>query len=118
MKGPDGRLLNEWILHEIDPRDLAMEMDIYWVAKAKHNPLDWFRLYPGRWELCHAKDMDNTADRKSIEVGEGVIDFKGIFRQSAQAGLKHFVVELEDYRTTPLQGVELARKGLLKALGA
>lgn len=118
MRGSDGRLLMEWLLHELDPKDVAMEMDIFWVAKAKHNPLDWFRLYPGRFELCHAKDMDNTPDRKSIEVGQGVIDFKSIFRQSAQAGLKHYVVELEDYRTTPLQGVELARKGLLKVLGA
>lgn len=112
-RGPDNRLLIEWLLHEVDPTVMTMEMDIYWVAFAKFNPLDWFRLYPGRWELCHAKDLADTEKRESIEVGDGVIDFKTIFQHSKEAGLQHYVVELENYRTTPIQGVEKARKGLL-----
>ena len=44
QRGPDGRLLIEWLLQEIDPKILAMEMDLYWVCYAKYNPLDWFRL--------------------------------------------------------------------------
>ncbi len=113
-KGPDGRLITEWLLQEIDPKLMAMEMDIYWVAKANHNPLDWFRLYPGRWELCHAKDMAKTEKQETVEVGDGSIDFKNIFRQSRQAGLQYYIVELEHYVTTPLAGVDKARKGLLK----
>lgn len=112
-RAPDGRLLIEWLLHEVDPALMTMEMDIYWVHYAKNNPLDWFRLYPGRWELCHAKDQANTEKGESIEVGDGVIDFKTIFQHSEQAGLKHYVVELEAYQTTPMQGIDKARKGLL-----
>lgn len=115
-KGPDGRLIIEWLLHEIDPKIMAMEMDIYWVRYANHNPLDWFRIYPGRWELCHAKDMANSEKRETIEVGDGVIDFRTIFNQSAQAGLKYFIVELEHYKTTPLEGVGKALTGLKKTI--
>jgi sugar phosphate isomerase/epimerase len=114
QKASDGRLLMEWLLHETDPKYMAFEMDLYWVYFARHQPLDWFKLYPGRWELCHAKDLAATEKRETIEVGDGIVDFKQIFRQSSQAGLKHFIVELENYVTTPLQGIERARKGLLK----
>jgi sugar phosphate isomerase/epimerase len=113
-RGPDGRLLIEWLLHEVDPTLMAMQMDIYWVAFANHNPLDWFRLYPGRWELCHAKDLAATEKRESIEVGDGVIDFSSIFKQSQLAGFQHYVIELEHYKTTPLQGVGRARANFLK----
>lgn len=113
-RGPDNRLLIEWLLHETDPALMAMQMDIYWVSHANNNPVDWFRLYPGRWELCHVKDMADTERRESVEVGDGVIDFKSIFRNSKDAGLQYYVVELEDYKTTPLQGVEKARKGLIE----
>jgi sugar phosphate isomerase/epimerase len=113
-RGSDNRLLIEWLLHEIDPKLMAMEMDIYWVAFAHHNPLDWIRLYPGRWELCHAKDMAKTEKRESIEVGDGSIDFSSIFKQSQKAGLKYYIVELEHYATTPLEGVKRARTNLLK----
>lgn len=110
QRGPDGRLLIEWLLHEVDPQHLAFEMDIYWVCFARHNPLDWFRIYPGRWELCHAKDLADTPNRETIEFGDGVIDFPGIFRQSKLAGLQHYIIELEHYRTTPMDGVNRARK--------
>lgn len=110
----DKRLLIEWLLQEIDPTLITFEMDLCWVVYARNNPLDWFRLYPGRWELCHAKDLEDYDNRVTIEVGDGVIDFKPIFQKSQEAGLRHYVVELEHYRTTPLQGVERARDGLLK----
>lgn len=113
-KGPDGRLIIEWLLHEIDPKLMTLEMDIYWVKFAKYNPLDWFKIYPGRWELCHAKDMAATDKRESIEVGDGVIDFNEIFRQSKTAGLKYYIVELENYVTTPIQGAERSIRGFNK----
>lgn len=114
QRGPDGRLLMEWLLHEIDPKIMSFEMDIYWVCYARHNPLDWFRIYPGRWQLCHAKDLAKTEKRETVEFGDGAIDFPGIFRQSLQGGLQHYIIELEHYRTTPLEGVKRARQNFVK----
>jgi len=114
LRGPDGRLLIEWLLHEIDPKTLCFEMDIYWVCYAGHTPLDWFRIYPGRWELCHAKDLAKTESRETIEFGDGTIDFPAIFRQSQQAGLQHYIIELEHYRSTPLEGIKRARENFVR----
>ncbi|MCC6413096.1 MAG: sugar phosphate isomerase/epimerase [Saprospiraceae bacterium] len=105
-KGPDGRLLIEWLLQDIDPKLVTFEMDIYWVSFAKFKPTDWFERFPGRWELCHVKDMAKTAKQETVEVGDGSIDFPAIFKQSKKAGLKHYVIELENYLTSPMQGVE------------
>lgn len=113
-RGPDNRLIIEWLLHEVDPKLMALEMDIYWVCFANHNPMDWIKLYPGRWELCHVKDMAKTEKRESIEVGDGSIDFVSIFKQRQLAGLKYYIVELENYVTTPLEGVKRSRQNFLK----
>ncbi|MBL7828188.1 MAG: sugar phosphate isomerase/epimerase [Saprospiraceae bacterium] len=114
QRGPDNRLLIEWLLHETDPKLVAMEMDMYWVAYAKHNPIDWFRIYPGRWELCHVKDMAKTEKRETVEVGDGSINFTEIFKHSAKAGLKYYIIELEHYVTTSMEGVKKARAGFMR----
>jgi sugar phosphate isomerase/epimerase len=59
--------------------------------------------------------MAKTEKRETIEVGDGSIDFVQIIKGSKKAGVEKFIVELENYKTTPLQGVELNYKRL-KAL--
>jgi sugar phosphate isomerase/epimerase len=113
-KGPDGRLLIEWLLQEVDPKIMDMEMDIYWVYSGGYNPLDWFRIYPGRWKLCHVKDMAAAGKHESIEVGDGMINFNEVFKHRVQAGLQYYIIELEDYKTTPLQGVKKSRENFMK----
>lgn len=113
QRGPDGRLLMEWLLQEIDPTQICFEMDLYWVCYANHQPVDWFKRFPGRWELCHAKDMAKTTQRETIEVGDGSIDFMSIFQHSKLAGLKYYIIELEHYATTPLKGIERARRNMV-----
>jgi sugar phosphate isomerase/epimerase len=66
------------------------------------------------WKLCHVKDLASTAARESIEVGEGTIDFNAIFKHRKKAGLEHFVIELEHYRTNSMDGVDLCRKNFRK----
>ncbi|MCB0531612.1 MAG: sugar phosphate isomerase/epimerase [Lewinellaceae bacterium] len=113
QKAPDGRLLIEWILQEVDPALMAMQMDLCWVVYAKNNPVDWFKKYPGRWELCHAKDLATNGERETAIVGEGSLDFKTIFKNRESAGLQYFMVELEHYKSTPLEGVKTARQNLI-----
>lgn len=105
----DGRLMYEWILQEVDPKLLVMEMDIYWVNFAWQDPLDWFKKYPGRFQLCHVKDLAKTEKRETIEVGDGVIPFADIFKQRQKAGFRYYIIELENYVTTPLKGIEKGR---------
>ncbi|MDF2431464.1 MAG: hypothetical protein JWP44_1095 [Mucilaginibacter sp.] len=89
----DGKFPYETLLANSDKNLVKMEMDIYWVTKAKQDPIALINEHPGRFPLWHIKDMDRTADRMFTEVGNGTIDFKKIFKHAEKAGLKYFFVE-------------------------
>jgi sugar phosphate isomerase/epimerase len=89
----DDKYPYEMLLISSDPNLVKMEMDMYWVTKAKQDPLVLFNQYPGRFPLWHLKDMDNTPQQMFTEVGNGIIDFKAIFKHANKAGLKYFFVE-------------------------
>jgi len=81
----------DFILGETDPDLVKMELDLYWIVYANQDASEYFRRYPGRFSLCHVKDMGK--DRAMTPVGEGQIDFASIFSQSEIAGLEHYFVE-------------------------
>ncbi len=92
----DGQVPYEVLLKEADPKLVKMEMDLYWVVKAGQDPLHFFKEHPGRFILWHVKDMDHTPQKSFTEVGNGIIDFKTIFKHANEAGMKKFFVE-QDY---------------------
>lgn len=87
----DGQLPYDVLLQDVDADLMAMEMDLYWMAKAKQDPLAYFKRHPGRFKLWHVKDMDKQG--AFADVGMGVIDFATIFAHAKQAGVEHKVVE-------------------------
>ena len=82
-----------------------MEMDLCWITAAGHDPLEYFRKYPGRFPMVHVKGLAripatgaatpiNDVLPDVVDVGRGdVIDWKRLFAQSSQAGIKHYFVE-------------------------
>ena len=92
----------EILLNNTDPKLVKFEMDLYWVANANQNPVEWFKKYPGRFPMWHIKDMEKpNADGskgQTCEVGKGVIDWKKIFAAKNIAGLEYTFVEQEQYR--------------------
>ncbi len=93
------------LLLATDPKLVQMEMDLYWVTKAGHDPLVLFKQHPGRFPLWHVKDMDKVAPHSFTEVGSGSIDFKKIFAQAKLAGLKYFFVEQDVTPGSPFDSV-------------
>jgi len=98
----DGKLPYDVMLQNSDPNYLKMEMDIYWIYKAKQDPIAIFNKYPGRFPLWHVKDMDNTPKQMFTEVGAGVIPFKTVFAQAKKAGMKYFFNEQDVCPGDPL----------------
>lgn len=64
-------------------------------AAGKLNPLTWLAKYPGRFHLLHLKDMGAPPKTQMLDVGKGVIDWRGLLPHSKAAGVKHFLVENE-----------------------
>ncbi|TKK72091.1 sugar phosphate isomerase/epimerase [Ilyomonas limi] len=93
------------LLNETDKELVKMEMDIYWVNKAGQDAVKLFNEHPGRFPLWHVKDMDNTPQHNFTEVGNGVIDFKNIFKYADKAGLKYFFVEQDQTPGSPFDSI-------------
>jgi sugar phosphate isomerase/epimerase len=89
-------------LNETDPGHVDFEIDLYWIIKGGCDPLDYFETHPGRFTLCHVKDMAEGGDM--ADVGSGRIDFAAIFAQRRQAGLQYFFVE-HDNPPDPLASI-------------
>lgn len=90
----EGQRPIDMLLEQTDAGLVQVEVDLYWIAKARVDPLTYFTRHPGRFPLCHVKDM--AADSSMADVGDGTIDFPGIFANSELAGLEHYFVERDD----------------------
>ncbi len=110
----EGQVPYDIFMDETEPDLVCMEIDLYWIRKGGGDVFEYFRRYPGRFELCHVKDMDDTVERSFATPGEGIIDFGKIFAQAEQAGLKHYFVE-QDKAPDPIGSMQSAAK-YLKAL--
>jgi len=104
------------ILMATDKDLVKMEMDIYWIKKAGQDPIALFNKHPGRFPLWHVKDMDNTPARDFTEIGNGIIDFKEIFKYKNKAGMKYFFVEQDKCPGTPFDSITKSIKYIKKNL--
>ena len=95
----DGIVRYDYMLQNTDPKKVMFQLDLYWIMVGGKDAVSYFKEYPGRFEMWHIKDKK--------EVGaSGVMDFKSAFKKKKKAGMKHIIVEVEDYSYTPLESVQ------------
>ncbi len=116
FKKIEDRYMIDHILAQTDPDLVYWEMDLYWVKYANEDPATWIKAYGPRIHAFHVKDMANSQMRETIEVGEGIINFETLFKLPGASQVKYYIVELEDYRTTSLEGVKTSLQNLKKIL--
>ncbi len=110
------KTMYQFILENTDPKLVKMEMDMGWVSRAGHKPLDWFVKAPGRYHLSHMKDMVGTDQDTSTIIGNGIVDFKNIIENKKLAGMKYWIVELEHYKAGSVQDAGVCYTNLRKLL--
>lgn len=82
----------EVFLSQVPPNLMKMELDLAWTAKAGIDPVALFKEHPGRFPLWHVKDI--SADMLMLKpVGQGVLDFKRLFKHAKKAGLRYPFIE-------------------------
>lgn len=112
FKPIDGQIPQEVMMNGTDKNLVDFEMDIYWVIAAGEDPKAWFKKHPGRFKLCHVKDLAKTATgHESVQIGKGTIDFASILKAGTADGLKYYIVEQEAFTgTNPLESAEADAK--------
>ena len=98
----NGTVFFDELLKRTDPKLVVFEMDCGWVVGGGHNPVEYLSKYPERFPLLHVKDMVKEPDGKlrNVVMGKGFIDYKPIVR--AATGLKHYVIEQEEFEGDPM----------------
>lgn len=105
----DGTTGFSLLLEHLDPALADLEIDFHWSAVGGADSAALLRDNPGRFPLCHVKDV--TADGRMADVGAGEIDWAGLFALSDTAGLRHFFVE-HDQPGDPLASIEASYRYL------
>jgi sugar phosphate isomerase/epimerase len=109
FKTVEGQIIYDYMLKNTDPKKVMFEMDLYWITEGGKNPVDYFKAYPGRFELWHVKD------KRELGGADAKMDFKPIFENAKTAGMKGYIVEVEEFNSNPIDGVKQSLEFLQKA---
>jgi sugar phosphate isomerase/epimerase len=98
----DRSILFDLMLKETDPREVKLELDVYWLAKAGRDPVQSLKDNQERVLLVHLKDL--SAEGETVELGAGVLPMEQIIRTVLSVGVKHLFVE-QDNSPDPIMSV-------------
>lgn len=93
------------LLTETVPDNVDFELDIFWANLVNVDILALFAKYPGRFKLCHIKDLkgdpamaasmsyQDVGEKLMVNVGEGDTDFAALFALNDISGMEYFIAE-------------------------
>ena len=103
FKDYGGQTGYDLILKETDPELVKLELDCGWMTIGGQDPVAYFKKYPTRYRLFHAKDFvalkpsGNSLDPSShpaiTEVGSGKIDWPSLVAAAKAAGVEFYYVD-------------------------
>jgi sugar phosphate isomerase/epimerase len=96
-----------------DPDLVWLCLDVGWVERAGGSPLAVANEFLERVAYFHLKD---TRDDLWLEVGQGEVDFAGLFRLLEGQDWAWSVVEQDETQRTPLESARLSREYLKQQL--
>ena len=107
----------EIYLEETNPDKVWFELDMFWSELGGQDVAEFFERYPGRFKLCHIKDMnraglsgytkgdldfDSIHKGLMVNVGEGDLDFEKWLKMGDVSGMEYLIVE-HDAPPAPLR---------------
>jgi len=88
------------LLEGTDPALVCFEIDLAWTVAGGGDPRALFAKHPGRFRLCHAKDVNQRGE--DLDLGTGLVDFGAVLAEAERAGIEHLFVE-RDTEEDPLR---------------
>jgi sugar phosphate isomerase/epimerase len=113
------------LLKECDANLVNIELDLCWTTVARQDPVALFQRNPGRFPLVLVKGLKKIPDGQPpvpfdqaipniTDVGtDDMIDWKRIFAQSREAGIKHYFVE-HDQPSSPFDSIKASAGYLIE----
>ncbi len=103
FKDYGGQTGYDLLLKETDPELVKLELDCGWMTVGGQDPVAYFKKYPDRYRLFHAKDfvalkpssnsLDPAKHPAITEVGSGKIDWPSLVAAAKAAGVEFYYVD-------------------------
>jgi sugar phosphate isomerase/epimerase len=94
------------------PELVKAELDTYWIKHGGADPAEYLKRYAGRCPLVHLKDMADDEERSFAEVGQGILDWEGIFEAAEAGGVEWYIVEQDTCPGSPFESARLSFENL------
>ena len=101
-----GETAMDILINQTSPENMDFELDLFWAALASIDMEALFKQAPGRFKLCHIKDMKgdpkayyesrdygNISKQLMVNVGEGTLPFESYFALNDISGMEYFIAE-------------------------
>jgi sugar phosphate isomerase/epimerase len=89
----DGALIYDALMKQFDPEYVKMQFQVA-VISIGYKAATYFTKYPGRFISAHLADW-SAVEKKSVPVGQGIVDWKEFFASLKTGGVKNVFVEME-----------------------
>lgn len=98
-----------------------LEMDVFWVSVAGHDPVALLKKYASRVALLHLKDKasglpvqynENVPKETFKEVGNGSLDIAAILAEAKKTDVKNYFVEQDQTPGDPIESLRESYKFL------
>lgn len=99
----EGRYVYDILMGEAP--DIFSELDVYWCAYGKADPVAVIGGYKSRMPLLHIKDGTLEEGAPHTAVGSGVLDMRAIIGAADENLLEWLIVELDHCATDMLEAV-------------
>jgi len=87
-------LIYDVLLKQFDPEYVKMQFQVA-VINIGYKASDYFKKYPGRFISAHLADY-SEAEKASVPVGQGIVDWKEFFASLETGGVKNIFVEMDE----------------------
>ena len=89
----EGTLIYDAIMERLDPKLIKMQFQVA-VVNIGFEAATYFAKYPGRFISMHLSDW-SSAGKKTVPIGQGIVDWKKLFAAAKTGGVKNYFVEMD-----------------------
>jgi sugar phosphate isomerase/epimerase len=91
-------------------------LDVFWVQAGGANPCHYIDILKNRIRILHLKDYRvNVRQRQFAEIGQGNLDWPGIFSRCQKYAIPYAVIEQDaDFLVDPFESLALSKKFLME----
>jgi sugar phosphate isomerase/epimerase len=90
----NGALIYDALMKQFDPEYIKMQFQVA-VISIGYKASDYFKKYPGRFISAHLADWSDSK-KKSVPIGQGIVDWKEFFATIETGGVKNIFVEMDE----------------------